>query len=148
MNAGPTPNRREMRPVTNDPRSVPTDAAPSTSPSVAGSTPRLARRVEHEEGEVHEVEEVERRDAEQLGANDRVAPDPAHAGEQRAALGRRARRLLCVDAAEEERRPEERDASSASAYGPRKICTRTPPRLLPARNENARLPWMSELACT
>ena len=39
-------------------------------------------------------------------------------------------------------------ASSASAYGPRKICTRMPPMLLPARNENARLPWISEFACT
>jgi len=31
-------------------------------------------------------------------------------------------------------------ASTPSAYGPRNTWTRTPPMLLPARNENARLP--------
>ncbi len=39
-------------------------------------------------------------------------------------------------------------ASIASAYGPRRTCTRMPPMLVPARNENARLPWVSELAAT
>ena len=39
-------------------------------------------------------------------------------------------------------------ASIASAYGPRSSCTSTPPMLVPARNENARLPWISELAAT
>jgi len=38
--------------------------------------------------------------------------------------------------------------SSASAYGPRRSWTRTPPRLVPARYENARLPWISEFAAT
>ena len=40
MNVGPTPMRREIRAVTNEPESVPIDAAPSTMPSVAGRTPR------------------------------------------------------------------------------------------------------------
>ena len=40
------------------------------------------------------------------------------------------------------------NASIASAYGPRSSCTSTPPRLVPARNENARLPCESELAAT
>ncbi len=39
-------------------------------------------------------------------------------------------------------------ASTASAYGPRKSCTSTPPMLVPARNENARLPWTREFAAT
>ena len=42
---------------------------------------RAARRVEHEQREEDEVEEVQRRDAEQLGADDRVVADPACAGE-------------------------------------------------------------------
>ena len=37
-NVRPMPNRLPMRAVTNEPASVPTDAAPSTSPSVAGPT--------------------------------------------------------------------------------------------------------------
>ena len=39
-------------------------------------------------------------------------------------------------------------ASSASAYGPRSSWTSTPPRLVPARNEKARLPCESEFAAT
>ena len=37
-NAGPTPIRREMRAVTTEPKSVPIDATPSTTPSVPGRT--------------------------------------------------------------------------------------------------------------
>ena len=37
---GPMPIRRAIRAVTNEPPSVPTDAAPSTMPSVAGPTSR------------------------------------------------------------------------------------------------------------
>ena len=37
----PTPSRRAIRAVMNEPPSVPTEPAPSTSPSVAGRTCRL-----------------------------------------------------------------------------------------------------------
>ena len=108
MNVGPTPNRREMRAVTNEPISVPSEAAPSTIPSCRGPHLQLPRRVEQEEREEHEVEEVERRDAEELGADDRVLLDPPCSRKQAAALMGCARRLLRVDPSEEERRPEER----------------------------------------
>ena len=109
MNAGPTPIRREMRAVTTEPNSVPIDATPSTTPSVAGRTCERARRIEEEQREEHEVEEVERRDAEQLGADDRVAADPARAREHAARVVLLVRRVGRVDPAHEERRPDVRD---------------------------------------
>ena len=47
---------------------------------------QAARCVEHEEREEHEVEEVQRRDSEQLGADDRVVPDPPRTRHQPAVL--------------------------------------------------------------
>ena len=38
-NAGPTPKRRTIRPVTTEPITPPTAPAPRTSPSVPGETP-------------------------------------------------------------------------------------------------------------
>src|SRR5262249_60823293 len=70
----------------------------------------VPRRVEHEEREEHEVEEVDRRDAEQLGPDHRVPPDPARARDDGAALRRGSRRFVDVHPSEEEGRPEEREA--------------------------------------
>ena len=69
----------------------------------------MPRRVEHEQREEDEVEEVERRDAEQLGADDalpRIQRAPAVSPPD---FVRRAGRLVDLHPLQEERRPEKRD---------------------------------------
>src|SRR5438105_8957817 len=68
----------------------------------------VAARVEQEEREEDEVEEVDRRDAEQIGADHRVVADPAEARTDTAAFPRCAGRIRSVDLPQEEGRPEER----------------------------------------
>ena len=139
-----------IRAVTNEPPSVPIDATPSTRPSVAGRDVQLTRRVEHEQREEDEVEEVQRRDAEQLGADDRVVADPACARPSARPISRRSARRLVDAACARGRAPTRgtRARRRASAYGPAQQLHEHAAELLPARNENARLPCTSEFACT
>src|SRR5207244_9176206 len=75
------------------------------------------RRVEQEQREEHEVEEVQRRDPEQLGADDRVVADPARAREHAARVLVTRRRVVRVDPAEEERGPDEREGGEREGVG-------------------------------
>jgi hypothetical protein len=90
------------------PEQGPDGRAAEHEPERRGTDAQRSRRVEQEEGEEDEVEEVERRDAEQLGADDGVGADPPRAGEDAAGLLHVGRRVRRVDPGEEQRRPEVR----------------------------------------
>ena len=106
---GPTPKRRLSRPVRSEPSTPPHGAGAEHEPEHAGPHAQLTGRVEDEQRPEDEVEEVDRRGREQLRADDRRAPDVAHARLHVPALGRLGRRLLRVDRAHRQRREDERE---------------------------------------
>ena len=140
---GPIPIRgraASSRPTRSALRPPPLRARARASPGARSAS----GRVQDEERVEDEVEEVDRRGREERGAHDR-AQDVAHARDDVASrlLGRR-----LLGSIEERNAAEKRYEieSTSSAYGAFSICTRMPPTLGPATNENARLPASSELA--